>query len=326
MSKLYRILRRLTTYEEALPIIEEYSDEHVKSHISQALADKSGNDPVVWIIRYLANKGLIRLATQETADEATSKGETVQAYNPHLYEDCRSLLRMGYWPAMLVRPYHIYLYATYSDEQLSSLPPLVFAPTTGKSYESTIEWEFSSIGIIREKAIAEANGLRLSFLAPDLIYRSGRPKTDMSMFRNSNSNRVKREEIKNRRWGEWKVIPITRYAAGMQRSLFYSDEVTPHSYCGTFYYNEPESSVFLAYKKELRSFNKITATEALLAELPKTWLTKDAHSIIINIYKLHPEIRDHISGKLPRNLRFTTESGVTYYNGEDLYAAEDDLD
>lgn len=269
----------------------------------------------------------IKPATQETADEATAKGISVVAYNPHQYKDCRPLLRMGYWPIVDVTPYYIYLYATHTDEELEELVEVDIRLVEDiDRIISTVEWEFSPIGIIRDNAIANADGLRLRFMAPDLVYKSGRPRTDMSTFRNANSNVVKKDEIKQGVWREWKIVPITRYAAGMSRSLFYDDSKDARQWCGTFYYYEEESTTYLAYKKELRSFNKTTATEDLLDMLPNSPLAVEARKILRRLDRYHPEVRRHISGELPRDLRYTTASGISYYDGGVIYAAEDKLD
>ena len=64
---------------------------------------------------------------------------------------------------------------------------------------------------------------------------------------------------------DWRVLPVTRYAAGMSKGLFYETQ-RPEGTCGTFYYLEPESTTYLAYKKiELRALNKTDACVSLAA-------------------------------------------------------------
>lgn len=321
---LYERIGKAASYKEVVAILEEYDDNILRDLIDSHPFYATETSPLLDVVRYLSDRGLIKLTTQETADEAASNATTVVAYNLHPYKDSRELLRMGYWPSILVTPYHIYLHATHTDEELEELAELDIH--TIEPIDRVIRWEFSPIGIVREEAVANANGLQLSFIAPDMIYKSGRPKTDMSMFRNSNSNVVKKEEIRDSKWQEWKVIAVTRYASGMQRSLFYIEGEKVQQYCGTFYYHEPESTTFLAYKTVLRSFNKTTAIEDLLKELPSSPLTEEARGLLEWMNKYYPDVRRHINGELPHDLRYTTASGISYYDGDLLYASEDNLD
>lgn len=325
-------LRSLTTPEQVTSVLYPVSKDDALLYLRQnAVGLPIGRDPLTLLIDYAASKGWISLATQETADRATASGKTVIAYNPHLHQDCRQLLRMGYYPDSDMADdtgYSIYLYVTYTDTQLASLPKSMGIDNSVRRLQGVLTWKFSPIGITRDEAVATANGLRLSFVAPDLLYKSGRPKTDMAIFRNTNSNRVPKSDIVRRkvtiRGDDWSVIPVTRYAAGMHRTLYYGEY--DKSFCGTFYYYEPESSTFLAYKKAFRSFNKTTAVEALLDVLPDTPVMNRSRNGIAYVQKMSPELRRHINGELPRNLRYTTEDGVTYYNSSELYAAEDPLD
>ena len=55
----------------------------------------------------------------------------------------------------------------------------------------------------------------------------------------------------------WNVIPVTRYAKGMSRGLYFEEASDVDiEYCGTFYYHEPESTTLLAYKTSESFFNK----------------------------------------------------------------------
>lgn len=129
-----------------------------------------------------------------------------------------------------------------------------------------------------------ALSLPLLLLDRNLVYsQSLRPKTDMLMFRQPNSRTISRSEIvsfsDNRTQqtnnplcsivsgqilidGEkWNVVPVTRYGLGMSCGLYHGGD-RPADAIGTFYYLEPESTTYLAYKTELRAFNK---TEACLS-------------------------------------------------------------
>ena len=76
----------------------------------------------------------------------------------------------------------------------------------------------------------------------------------MSLFRSPISRTISRAELVGNKVtidGEvWSVIPVTRYAAGMSKGLYWDER--PQDICGTFYYHEPESTTYLAYKTEMR--------------------------------------------------------------------------
>ena len=57
-------------------------------------------------------------------------------------------------------------------------------------------------------------------------------------------------------------VPVARYATGMSGGLYFGD-TQGTQYCGTFYYLEPDSNVFLYFKSALRVKDKIAAAEML---------------------------------------------------------------
>lgn len=196
-------------------------------------------------------------------------------------------------------------------------------------------WIYRTMDTWKRMAINEALSIGLILYAPDLLYKgSKRPKTDMSLFRTPDSLVARREDIRGGRLmiqgEEWRVIPVTRYAVGMSKGLYYNEERTS-DICGTFYYYEPESSTYLAYKIEMRAFNK---TEAC-----KTLGTKETSGFPSN--KQISALR-HSRGKLPRDLIMSpseavaargkgedsSSTGTSHYAGDylDLYALEDYLD
>lgn len=264
------------------------------------------------------------VATQENADLATSKGvATEDMLTPNWGGDMRGLIRMGWMPCD-VDEYDVYMYLKYTDEVLSEFYDMaVTRQHIPYVISTTFFWNFKPIGVLKEEGLVDGNGLMLGILAPDLVYKSGRPKTDMSIFRNSNSNRVSKDEIVGDQWGEWKVIPVTRYAAGMTRSRYYNDMTKKQEYCGTFYYYEPESTTYLAYKKAFRSFNKTTA-------IKKLGVTDEKLLEKMDLAKSMTRVTRHINGAEPRDLIYTYEledgSKVEYYAGRRYYAAEDYLD
>lgn len=262
------------------------------------------------------------------ADRAASEGEKSDIIIiPGGLPDVRPLLRKGFWPTQIQDyDYYTYLYLQYGDH-----PDL---PDTVREHIRKLRrascWQFTPVGILREEALEDAGGFQLGIIAPDLVYPSGRPRTDMALFRNANSNRLPLDKIANNECTiegvEWKVIPVTRYATGMTRSLFYGDTPSDKSYCGTFYYGEKSSSTYLAYKKALVAFNKTDAMSKLLGSREAFFAS--------NLYKLmNPDavayLLQHIDGEIPRDLRIKSNT-IEYYGGDDLernlYAAEDNLD
>lgn len=184
-------------------------------------------------------------------------------------------------------------------------------------------WQYRTMETIRRDAIESANGMLLNIYAPDQIYRiSHRPKTDMSLFRHPTSNRAYRDQIRNGKitlgGEEWNVIPVTRYSKGMRRSLFFGGgEVGDREFCGTFYYGEPESTTLLAYQTSLRAFNKTDAMNKLGRELPSP-ITEDWTEDEVYAYEYHEgkqilRLRDHISGKYPRDLMLTPQEAMKLY-------------
>jgi len=222
-------------------------------------------------------------------------------------------------------------------------------------------WDFSSIAGIREEALQRGGSLTMYLCAPRMLYESNRPITDMGIFRTPFNHVISRDEIqvddrgqkyiilrntttnspKDRSRGEderWNIIPVTRYAGGMRKGLFYEGE-TPTNICGTFYYHEPKSTTFLAFRSSETFFNK---TQCAL-----TFRGADVHDI--SLYA--PAIGKHISGQIPANLMMSPmellDSGLDYpqlhrwtrqfiealpqtkrYVGyfHEMYAAEDLLD
>lgn len=86
----------------------------------------------------------------------------------------------------------------------------------------------------------------------------------------------------------------------MSRGLYYTENNT--NFCGTFYYNEPESSTYLAYKTAFVAFNKTDAYEKL--------------SGIYGRYRygaaINKIIRDHISGVIPADFILTPDQVLDF--------------
>ncbi len=181
-------------------------------------------------------------------------------------------------------------------------------------------WKYKTLKRLKEEAVENASSIPLMLVAPELIYKeSRRPKTDMSIFRNSLSMRTSRNNIINNKIlinnEIWNVIPVTRYAKGMSKGLYYNEEY-PKDTCGTFYYYEPESTTYLAYQTELRVFNKTDGMRKLgLLDLSDT-----------NTYDIAYEMDMHMNGYYPKDLMMTPAETTYKYrfrhgydeDGEDL--------
>lgn len=125
-------------------------------------------------------------------------------------------------------------------------------PTNKRDPSKDILWYYFPLDYVRTNSLNECKGLLLSMMLPSAVYKSKRPKTDMMMFRLPSS-------LTSCDTKEWRTIPVTRYAEGMTRSLFYGKAKEDCNFCGTFYYYETESTTLLAYRKSFRAFNKVQA-------------------------------------------------------------------
>ncbi len=100
---------------------------------------------------------------------------------------------------------------------------------------------------------------------PEFVYSiSNRPKTDMSMFRVSDSLTIDEYQIIKK--DGWKLIPVTRYADS-QMGSHYHDK---YKGCGTFYYLEKQSETMLTFKTYLIAETKYLIYIKLLKLSGKT--------------------------------------------------------
>lgn len=124
----------------------------------------------------------------------------------------------------------------------------------GLSKFSPITWIYATIGYWKKVAEEMAYSLPLLiFGSESLLYPSRRPRTDMLSFKNP--KRGQQQMLKYK-------IPVTRYGSGMSKGL-YHDNNNGQNFCGTFYYMEPDSNVFLMCNNPLRTLNKYTAFKHL---------------------------------------------------------------
>jgi hypothetical protein len=171
-------------------------------------------------------------------------------------------------------------------------------------------WYYSTLETHKINGIQFAVSFPLLYLAPHLVYNgSKRPKNDMSMFRGPLSLVINSENIINNTVNisedVWNVIPVTRYGRGMSKGMYYQDASTDDivdivdivdTFCGTFYYYEPESTTYLAYKTSRTYFNKTTAAIKLGEEFNEDF----SEYIPQNI-----SLMEHINGNLPSDLLMT---------------------
>jgi hypothetical protein len=162
------------------------------------------------------------------------------------------------------------------------------------------DWYFVKIGYYLDRAQKFGDSTGLILYAQDLLYKSMRPITDMSMFRGPNSRTIKRNKILNNDTivisnEIWNYFPVTRYAAGMSKGMYHTEEQIG-KYCGTFYYIEPESTTLLVFKKSRSFFNKTTAMMNLYPNYNIRSFLDD-----------NPNLEDHILGKLPADLMMSPQ-------------------
>lgn len=106
-------------------------------------------------------------------------------------------------------------------------------------------------------------------LYPKMLYKSGRPKTDMKIFKPHKLIDTASS-----------YLPVARYSSGMKRGLFFGDK--PDTVCGTFYYLEIESDTYLKYDSILKAKNKVIAAIVMSKILRRIGEDDMAH----NLYEL----------------------------------------
>src|SRR4029077_2132113 len=169
-----------------------------------------------------------------------------------------------------------------------------------------VKWNFFTLETHKRNGITKAYSLPLLIYKDSYIYSdTKRPKTDMALFRQPASLKVKRDKIDKLD----KVIEVTRYAEGMSCGLYQSESKTCE-YCGTFYYYQPGSNTLLSYGKSVTYKNKYLAVKAL-----------DTHGWYANILtKLEgsQELMGFVNGDLPDDLVMTPDQILTYYRSRGL--------
>ena len=274
----------------------------------------------------------------QVLDTLVAKAANANIFPVLHVSDPRRMMQMGLWPSSisLRLPWITYWLEGMSMHDISFWTDVDYSAMI-RQFRSIMSWEYSTLQTIQKQAVASADSTQLRWRAPEMLYtRSQRPRNDMSLFRSPMSHTTQQSGGDVTLDGEqWHTVPVTRYAEGMSRGLFYEGE-TPSRFCGTFYYLEEESSTLLSYRTALTAFNKTDACEQLGV------LNKHTENYSLDDYDM---LRQHIDGYFPRDLILTpvdvnamdprypgidpvTVTPTPMYAGKrlGLYAAEDGLD
>lgn len=249
---------------------------------------------------------------QAVVDELAAKAQDSYIYPVQYVKDPKMMIRLGLWPTS------IHVGGLWAVEWLNGMSTDLLNFWNGSHTSSEIarlhhetRWVYRTLESWKKIAIQSVNSLPLLLYAPELVYKdSKRPKTDMSLFRSPSSLTIEggvgrdKEIVVN---GEnWRVIPVTRYAAGMSGSFYYDDEGEAEEreeYCGTFYYYETGSTTYLAYKTFLVAFNK---TDAAMKLGIKTDINDE-------------QLEKHMNGEYPRDLMLTPREVSVMYEDEEYH-------
>jgi hypothetical protein len=206
------------------------------------------------------------------------------------------------------------------------------------------------------KDVLDANALGIMFFYPEMLYKNLHPKTDMEVFRSANSLTGfieddilvvnKKKYIVNQT-----AIPVTRYSSCVETGLYHCSISSEETRCGTYYYQELESHIYLLVDNHLVARTKTGACLALLETSTNEEFKEDVESYVSNMPK---EQKNYENGLYKEDMMYTPLEAATLlgYKGigdastvsqypiylgssplqgpkEDhsgLYASEDDLD
>lgn len=104
---------------------------------------------------------------------------------------------------------------------------------------------YPTLNLLKKIALITCDSRYLKNYPEEIYSISNRPKTDMSMFRVSDSLTVDEYQIIKK--DSWKLIPVTRYADSQMGSHYHPK----YKGCGTFYYLEKQSETMLTFKSYL---------------------------------------------------------------------------
>lgn len=298
------------------------------------------------------NINLINLNTEDDisklSDIYVSQAKDSYVYPVGYVYDTLIMIKYGFFPTSIDTNKNYFIdYAT--DMPIDSIEFWHTKHVIDKllSLSQELKWSYKTLETHKRNGVTSAISLPLILYAPELVYKaSKRPVNDMSLFRGPLVNKVKRSDIINNsimiNGDEWKLIPVTRYAEGMSKGLFFTN--TDTEYCGTFYYYEPESTTLLAYKTSESFFNKYTAVKTL----GKNKILDPETVKLLNDLSNNLAFKLFTYGELPRDLMLTPSEYIQlnsqinnvnisnkipkdtskYYVGPliELYALEDGFD
>lgn len=182
------------------------------------------------------------------------------------------------------------------------------------------KWTFYNTDKVEQRAqqTPESFSSMINGLHDNVFKESRRAKTRMHMFRTVDSKTIATaaEAVD--------MIPVARYAEGMKGSLFYDDEdARKQSYCGTFYYYEPESTVFLKHGKILRVKDKREAAEKLgIHSVHRKWHRglKESESDYLRRSEITREkiLRIALSDEKTASLMFTPRELIDFFKNNNI--------
>ena len=183
-------------------------------------------------------------------------------------------------------------------------------------WKNNTTWYYSTLETHKKNGVQKAISLPLMYLAPHLVYNgSKRPKTDMDLFRSPVSTVISTDKIINNQItlnGEvWNCIPVSRYGQGMSKGMYHTEEdeeFTEEQFCGTFYYYEPESTTFLAYKTSRTYFNKSDALDKLGQEFDDEL-----------IGYIDGFLQMHMNGEIPPDLKLTPKEYIRIFEDKEQF-------
>lgn len=236
------------------------------------------------------------------------KGMTVQVFIENV-DDLMAVLANGWYPYVG----EIALDSRVIDMKLQGMSDDVARFWYGQALSTTgMYFRSKTLNKLIKEAVDNCQSNTLKYISPDLLYTSMRPRTDMAMFRLPQSLTVDEpSNFINVEGENFQLIPVTRYATGMSKGLYYctagSDETATcnledsedDEYCGTFYYYEPQSTCFLAVKTErVRVYrNKLEAYLRLLGVNKLRYFNK--------LNYLSPLVYAQLLGAIPDDLLMT---------------------
>ena len=340
---------------------------------------KSGDDPTsIFFLLYDENHSeLIEKTEKELFKRNTDTLAVVIISVPDV-EPIFSLIKEGFLPKSqsdyVEEAFIDYFAETYSPEEIKfwsnpavinngdpmSRSPIDMEEVYNKMLSFSV-FLYATIGGWKQYALKTANSFPLALYAKHLLYPSMRPVNDMAMFRHVTSalytRAVKIDDylysLKSTSFDGKEIdlglgIPVTRYSDGMNKGLYYNGGKNK-KFCGTFYYYEPSSTIFLTFSTHAIYKNKHEAVKEFTSEDHPDYMRADYAEFsepLVNMYYNPESYKEEYLVKFPEDLRMTPREYYAkvkkepfppqyenlperkYYIGKKIgfYAVEDDYD